>query len=124
MVNIVIIEGKNLSDKDGELLSKPHLRLRFSLFLKFLFFFVLFLNLHQPFFKDTISSLLFVVEIRLGNEKYKTKTATRITSSSTVTWLEQFDFHLFEDQPNIASHLLEINLFEKTSLGREDSVAR
>lgn len=71
-----------------------------------------------------MSSLLFIVEIRLGNEKYKTKTATRITSSSTVTWLEQFDFHLFEDQPNIASHLLEINLFEKTSLGREDSVAR
>lgn len=88
VVNIVIIEGKNLSDKDGELLSKPHLRLR------------------------------------LGNEKYKTKTATRIASSSTITWLEQFDFHLFEDQPNIASHLLEINLFEKTSLGREDSVAR
>lgn len=30
VVNIVVIEGKNLSDKEGELLSKPYLRLRYA----------------------------------------------------------------------------------------------
>lgn len=57
---------------------------------------------------------------RLATEKYKTKSVTRNSCSTSVTWLEQFDFHLYEDQ----SHLLEINLHEKSSLGREESIAR
>lgn len=57
---------------------------------------------------------------RLGTEKYKTKSVTRTSCSTSVTWLEQFDFHLYEDQ----SHYLEINLHEKSSLGREESIAR
>ncbi|XP_046657711.1 multiple C2 and transmembrane domain-containing protein-like [Daphnia pulicaria] len=87
IVNILIIEGRHLTDKDGEPLSKPYLRLR------------------------------------LANEKYKTKSVTRNSSNTSVTWLEQFDFHLYEDQ----SHILEINLHEKEwkgSLGRDESVAR
>ncbi|XP_057381263.1 multiple C2 and transmembrane domain-containing protein-like [Daphnia carinata] len=86
IVNILIIEGRHLTDKDGELLCKPYLRLR------------------------------------LANEKYKTKSVTR-SSNTSVTWLEQFDFHLYEDQ----SHFLEINLHEKEwkgSLGRDESIAR
>nr|CAH0111794.1 unnamed protein product [Daphnia galeata] len=87
IVNILIIEGRNLIDKDGEPVCKPYLRLR------------------------------------LANEKYKTKSVTRNSSNTNVTWLEQFDFHLYEDQ----SHFLEINLHEKEwkgSLGRDESVAR
>ena len=57
---------------------------------------------------------------RLSGEKYKTKSVTRNSCSTSVTWLEQFDFHLYEDQ----SHLLEISLYEKSSLGREESIAR
>ncbi len=57
---------------------------------------------------------------RLSNEKYKTKSVSRNSCSTSVTWLEQFDFHLFEDQ----SHILEIHLYEKSSLGWEESVAR
>uniref|UniRef100_A0A0P5T207 Multiple C2 and transmembrane domain-containing protein n=1 Tax=Daphnia magna TaxID=35525 RepID=A0A0P5T207_9CRUS len=86
IVNILIIEGRHLTDKEGEPLCKPYLRLR------------------------------------LANEKYKTKSVTR-NSNTSVTWLEQFDFHLYEDQ----SHFLEINLHEKEwkgSLGRDESIAR
>lgn len=65
---------------------------------------------------------LFYISNRLANEKYKTKSVTR-NSNTSVTWLEQFDFHLYEDQ----SHFLEINLHEKEwkgSLGRDESIAR
>ena len=64
------------------------------------------------------------MQVRLANEKYKSKSATRTSSNTTVTWLEQFDFHLFEDQAHFGSHLLEINLFETKTLGREDAIAR
>lgn len=69
-------------------------------------------------------NILLLWNSRLGTEKYKTKSATRTVSSSTVTWLEQFDFHLFEDQSHMGSHLLEINLYEKSSLTREEIIAR
>ncbi len=48
---------------------------------------------------------------------------TRNSSNTSVIWLEQFDFHLYEDQ----SHFLEINLHEtewKGSLGRDESEIR
>ena len=61
-----------------------------------------------------------LVSDRLGNEKHKTKSATWNSSCTLVTWLEQFDFHLFEDQ----SHALEIFLCDKDSKTKEELIAR
>lgn len=58
---------------------------------------------------------------RLGNEKYKTKYITRVSTSNTVTWLEQFDFHPSED--DVASNTLEITLHEKGT-GKDETIAR
>jgi len=60
------------------------------------------------------------LRLRLGNEKHKTKSAAWNSSCTLVTWLEQFDFHLFEDQ----THQLEIHLCEKGIKGRDELVAR
>lgn len=71
----------------------------------------------------TSNNFFSALSNRLANEKYKTKSVARNSSNTSVTWLEQFDFHLYEDQ----SHFLEINLHEKEwkgSLGRDESVAR
>jgi len=70
----------------------------------------------------SLSLCLFLCNIgnRLGNEKHKTKSATWNSTCTVVTWLEQFDFHLFEDQ----SHLLEIHLCDKGIKGKEELVGR
>ncbi|XP_037910597.1 multiple C2 and transmembrane domain-containing protein isoform X2 [Hermetia illucens] len=48
------------------------------------------------------------IKFRLGNEKYKSKTSYR------ARWLEQFDFHLFDED-----QILEVGLWSKNSvLGR------
>lgn len=49
---------------------------------------------------------------------------TRVPTSNTITWLEQFDFHPPEvDLSEVASSVLEITIHEKGS-GRDDTVAR
>ncbi|XP_050521160.1 multiple C2 and transmembrane domain-containing protein [Daktulosphaira vitifoliae] len=55
------------------------------------------------------------VRFRLGGEKYKSKSSSRLP---TPTWLEQFDLHLFDDQ----TQELEINVCAKER-SREDIVA-
>ncbi|RXG72108.1 Multiple C2 and transmembrane domain-containing protein 2 [Armadillidium vulgare] len=54
---------------------------------------------------------------RLGNEKYKSKVELRTVNPK---WLEQFDFHLFEDQ----SQLLEISVWDKDPRSKDDFIGR
>ncbi|XP_076054770.1 multiple C2 domain and transmembrane region protein isoform X2 [Oratosquilla oratoria] len=57
------------------------------------------------------------VKFRLGNEKYKSKTELRTLSPR---WVEQFDFHLFEDQ----SQVLEITVWDKDARTKDDFMGR
>lgn len=54
---------------------------------------------------------------RLGNEKYKSKVEMH---TLTPKWLEQFDFHLFEDQ----SQLLELTVWDKDVRSKDDFMGR
>ncbi|CAL4149459.1 unnamed protein product, partial [Meganyctiphanes norvegica] len=54
---------------------------------------------------------------RLGNEKYKTKIELRTLAPK---WLEQFDFHLFEDQ----SQVLEITVLDKDVRSKDDFMGK
>lgn len=44
---------------------------------------------------------------RLGNQKYKTRTVPRTTNPK---WIEQFDFYLYEGQPQI----MEVQVFDES----------
>ncbi|XP_042872323.1 multiple C2 and transmembrane domain-containing protein-like isoform X16 [Penaeus japonicus] len=57
------------------------------------------------------------VKFRLGNEKYKSKVEMH---TLTPKWLEQFDFHLFEDQ----SQLLELTVWDKDVRSKDDFMGR
>nr|XP_053641517.1 multiple C2 and transmembrane domain-containing protein-like isoform X6 [Cherax quadricarinatus] len=57
------------------------------------------------------------VKFRLGNEKYKSKIELHTLSPK---WLEQFDFHLFEDQ----SQILEITVWDKDVRSKDDFMGK
>ncbi|XP_069158238.1 multiple C2 and transmembrane domain-containing protein isoform X4 [Procambarus clarkii] len=57
------------------------------------------------------------VKFRLGNEKYKSKIELH---TLTPKWLEQFDFHLFDDQ----SHSLEITVWDKDVRSKDDFMGK
>ncbi|XP_071545625.1 multiple C2 and transmembrane domain-containing protein isoform X3 [Panulirus ornatus] len=57
------------------------------------------------------------VKFRLGNEKYKSKVELH---TLTPKWLEQFDFHLFEDQ----SQILEMTVWDKDVRSKDDFMGR
>ncbi|XP_028968713.1 multiple C2 and transmembrane domain-containing protein 1 [Galendromus occidentalis] len=81
VVNIVLVEGKNLLPMDENGLSDP--------FVKF----------------------------RLGNEKYKSKFCLKTLNPQ---WLEQFDLHMYQDQPKV----LDIAVWDKDFGGRNDFMGR
>ena len=54
---------------------------------------------------------------RLANEKYKSKVELRTLNPR---WLEQFDFHLFEDQ----SQLLDISVWDKDPKAKDEFIGR
>ncbi|CAL8113848.1 unnamed protein product [Orchesella dallaii] len=47
------------------------------------------------------------VKFRMGNQKFKTRTLQRVTSAK---WLEQFDFYLYDGQPQV----LEVQVFDES----------
>ncbi|XP_035701326.1 multiple C2 and transmembrane domain-containing protein isoform X3 [Folsomia candida] len=55
------------------------------------------------------------VKFRLGTQKYKTRTVSRTTNPK---WLEQFDFYLYEGQPQILDLQLFDEAFSKDYIGR------
>ncbi|XP_045134020.1 multiple C2 and transmembrane domain-containing protein-like isoform X3 [Portunus trituberculatus] len=57
------------------------------------------------------------VKFRLGNEKYKSKADLHTLNPK---WLEQFDFHQFEDQ----SQFLEITVWDKDVRSKDDFMGR
>ncbi|OQR66820.1 multiple C2 and transmembrane domain-containing protein 1-like, partial [Tropilaelaps mercedesae] len=81
VVNVVLVEGRNLLPMDENGLSDP--------FVKF----------------------------RLGNEKYKSKFCLKTLSPQ---WLEQFDLHMYQDQPKV----LEMTVWDKDFGGRNDFMGR
>ncbi|KAK3888034.1 hypothetical protein Pcinc_007895 [Petrolisthes cinctipes] len=57
------------------------------------------------------------VKFRLGNEKYKSKVEVHTLNPK---WLEQFDFHSFEDQ----SQILEITVWDKDVRSKDDFMGK
>ncbi|XP_077514652.1 multiple C2 and transmembrane domain-containing protein-like isoform X3 [Amblyomma americanum] len=57
------------------------------------------------------------VRFRLGSEKYKSKNATKTLNPQ---WLEQFDLHMYTDQPKV----LEITVWDKDFSGKGDFMGR
>ncbi|ODM89358.1 Multiple C2 and transmembrane domain-containing protein 2 [Orchesella cincta] len=47
------------------------------------------------------------VKFRMGNQKFKTRTLSRVTGPK---WLEQFDFYLYDGQPQV----LEVQIFDES----------
>ncbi|CAG4995074.1 unnamed protein product [Parnassius apollo] len=56
-------------------------------------------------------------KFRLGNEKYKSKVVWKTLHPS---WLEQFDFHLYDDQEQI----LEVTVWDKDKQTKDDFLGR
>jgi Ca2+-dependent lipid-binding protein len=54
---------------------------------------------------------------RMGNEKYRTKI---IPKSTSPKWLEQFDFHLYDDQPS----LLEVTAWDHDIKAKDEIIGR
>ena len=59
--------------------------------------------------------------VRLGNEKRKTKVVTRDLIKFEVTWMEQFDFHPLSET---AAKQLEVQLCEKGSLEKDEMISK
>lgn len=55
------------------------------------------------------------VKFRMGNQKYKTRTLARTT---TPKWIEQFDFYIYEGQPQILEVQVYDESFSKDYIGR------
>ncbi|XP_075746595.1 multiple C2 and transmembrane domain-containing protein 1-like [Rhipicephalus microplus] len=81
VINVVLVEGRNLLAMDDNGFSDPYVR------------------------------------FRLGTEKYKSKNAIKTLNPQ---WLEQFDLHMYTDQPKV----LEITVWDKDFSGKGDFMGR
>lgn len=81
VVNVVLVEGRNLLSMDDNGFSDPYVR------------------------------------FKLGNEKYKSKSAVKTLNPQ---WLEQFDLHVYSDQ----SRTLELTVWDKDFSGKGDFMGR
>lgn len=81
VVNVVLVEGRNLLSMDDNGFSDPYVR------------------------------------FKLGNEKYKSKSAIKTLNPQ---WLEQFDLHVYPDQPRV----LELTVWDKDFSGKGDFMGR
>lgn len=81
VVNVVLVEGRNLLPMDDNGFSDPYVR------------------------------------FRLGTEKYKSKNAVKTLNPQ---WLEQFDLHVYPDQPKV----LDITVWDKDFSGKGDFMGR
>ncbi|KAH9370049.1 hypothetical protein HPB48_001926 [Haemaphysalis longicornis] len=81
VVNVLLVEGRNLLAMDDNGFSDPYVR------------------------------------FRLGTEKYKSKNAIKTLNPQ---WLEQFDLHMYTDQPKV----LEISVWDKDFSGKGDFMGR
>lgn len=81
VINVVLVEGRNLLAMDDNGFSDPYVR------------------------------------FRLGSEKYKSKNAIKTLNPQ---WLEQFDLHMYTDQPKV----LEISVWDKDFSGKGDFMGR
>ncbi|XP_075537783.1 multiple C2 and transmembrane domain-containing protein 1-like isoform X1 [Dermacentor variabilis] len=81
VINVVLVEGRNLLAMDDNGFSDPYVR------------------------------------FRLGTEKYKSK---NVIKTLNPQWLEQFDLHMYTDQPKV----LEISVWDKDFSGKGDFMGR
>ncbi|CAN7948686.1 unnamed protein product, partial [Ixodes hexagonus] len=81
VVNVVLVEGRNLLAMDDNGFSDPYVR------------------------------------FKLGNEKYKSKSALKTLNPQ---WLEQFDLHVYSEQ----SRTLELTVWDKDFSGKGDFMGR
>ncbi|XP_047735866.1 multiple C2 and transmembrane domain-containing protein isoform X2 [Hyalella azteca] len=81
VVNIILVEGRDLLPMDPDGFSDPY------------------------------------AKFRLGNEKFKSKADARTLNPK---WLEQFDFHLYDDQ----THILEVTVWDKDARSKDDFMGK